>query len=271
MPHRAWTDQEIEDLARRNADHAETRLAKWLGADPDDHEVEWIPSRWSSRVDIGVLPGALQRAGRIRRRDLFDLADRVMTDAGNRAVEALLIAVVAWGSGNGCRHGGIPDGDPRGPWRTQQALSVPGRPEAIARIRCAVEMTRRDGGWASYAALSRRNAGKLAAMGESYFTKLIYASGHHRTATPRPLPLILDTNVRKALVRERGILKHEEWCLHFTPQAYRQYLLIAQTWAGLWGVPTASSTRSSSSVSACNYRPRSATSTRSPCAPKPPI
>ena len=47
-------------------------------------------------------------------------------------------------------------------------------------------------------------------MGESFFTKLIYASGHHRTATPRPLPLILDTNVRKALVRGRGILKDEE-------------------------------------------------------------
>lgn len=70
-------------------------------------------------------------------------------------------------------------------------------------------------------------------MGESFFTKQIYASGHHRTAAPRPLPLILDTNVRKALIRNRGILKHEGWSLRFTPQAYRQYLLIAHTWAEL--------------------------------------
>ena len=235
MSRRAWTDQEIENLARRNADHAATRLREWLGADPDDHAVEWIPSRWSSRVDISVLPDPLQREGRIRRRDLFDLADQVITDAGDRAVEALLIGVVAWGSGNGRRHGGIPDGDPRGPWRARQALSVPTRADAIARIRRAVNMTRRDGGWASYAALSRHDVAKLAAMGESFFTKLIYASGHHRTATPRPLPLILDTNVRKALVRDKGILKDEEWSLHFTSQAYRQYLLIAHTWADLWG------------------------------------
>ena len=41
--------------------------------------------------------------------------------------------------------------------------------------------------------------------------------------------------MRKALVRDKGILKDEEWSLHFTPQAYRQYLLIAHTWADLWG------------------------------------
>jgi hypothetical protein len=235
MSRRAWTDQEIKDLACRNADHAETVLGEWLSGDPDHHEVEWIPSRWSSRVDISVLPERPQREGSIRRRDLFDLADRVMADADDRAAEALLIGVVAWGSGKGLRRAGVADGDPRGPWRAQQALSVPTRAGAIARIRRAVEVTRRDGGWASYAALSHREVGKLAAMGESFFTKLIYASGHHRTAAPRPLPLILDTNVRKALVRNRGILKCEEWRLNFTPQAYRQYLLIAHTWAELWG------------------------------------
>jgi Putative DNA-binding domain len=195
MSRQAWTDQEIKDLARRNADHAETMLGEWLSVDPDNHEVEWIPGRWSNRVDISVLPEPLQREGRIRRRYIFDLADRVEADAGDRPVEALLIGVVAWGSGNGYRHAGVPDGDPRGPWRAQQALSVPTRADAIARIRRAVEITRRDGGWASYAALARREVGKLAAMGESFFTKLIYASGHHRTATPRPLPLIVDTNV----------------------------------------------------------------------------
>jgi hypothetical protein len=40
MSRRAWTDQEIKNLARRTADHAETRLGQWLGADPDDQEVE---------------------------------------------------------------------------------------------------------------------------------------------------------------------------------------------------------------------------------------
>jgi hypothetical protein len=90
---------------------------------------------------------------------------------------------------------------------------------------------------------------KLAAMDESFFTKLIYASGYRGTATPRPLPLILDTNVRKALVRDGGILKHEKWSLHFYPQSYRRYLLIAQTWADLWATRS-DSVEYSQSVSA---------------------
>jgi hypothetical protein len=71
-------------------------------------------------------------------------------------------------------------------------------------------------------------------MGESFFTKLIYALGHRAPTIPYLPPLILDTNVRKALVRKGGILEHDEWTLYRTPAAYRQYLLIAQTWASLW-------------------------------------
>jgi hypothetical protein len=183
---RSWTDQEIEDLARRNADSAKAVLGEWLGVDPDDHTVEWIPARWRNWVDITVLPDGLCRDGRIRRRDLFDLADDVATGAGDRAAEALIIGVVAWGSGNGLRRLGITDGDPRGPWRAQRALSVPTRSAAAARIRHAVNTTRRDGGRAGYAALSRQGPAHLAAMGESFFTKLIYASGHRDPATPRP-------------------------------------------------------------------------------------
>lgn len=234
MSFKAWTDREIEDLARRNAGDAEARLRKWLIADPGEHTAEWIPGRWRDRVDVGLLPEPLRRDGMIRRGDLFDLAERVTDEADDQAAEAMLIGIVAWGSGNGTRRAGIQDGDPRGPWRAERALSVPTRADAVARIRCVVSMTRRDGGWASYAALSRKGPAQLAAMGESFFTKLIYASGYQAAATPRPLPLILDTNVRKALVRDGGILKHEKWSLHFTPQSYRQYLLIAQTWADLW-------------------------------------
>lgn len=235
MSCRPWTDQEIEDLARGNADNAKAVLGEWLGVDPDDHAVRWIPARWKKWVDITVLPDRLRRDGTIRRRDLFDLADDVAAGAGDRAAEALLIGVVAWGSGSGLRRRGIPDGDPRGPWRAQRALSVPTRSAAAGRIRHAVNATRRDGARVGYAALSQQGPAHLAAMGESFFTKLIYASGHRNTATPRPRPLILDANVRKALVRDGGILYREEWWLHFTPQAYRQYLLIAQTWARLWG------------------------------------
>jgi hypothetical protein len=230
-----WTDQEIKNLARRNAVSAKAMIGTWLSADPDDHEVQWIPTRWSDRVDIAVVPESL-REGRIRRRDLFNLADRVVADARDQAAEALLIGVAAWGSGRGIRSGGVLDGDPRGPWRAQEALSIPTRAEAIAKIRYAVRTTRQHGACASYAALSPGGPAKLAAMDESFFTKLIYASGHHRTTTPRPLPLILDSNVRKALVRDKGILRHEEWILDYASEAYRQYLLIADTWANLWGV-----------------------------------
>lgn len=97
-----------------------------------------------------------------------------------------------------------------------------------------MEITRRDGGQAAYEALSQGGSAKLTAMGESFFTKLIYVSGHRAATTPRPLPLILDTNIRKALVRKGGILKDGRWTLYRTPDAYRQYLLIAQTWAKLW-------------------------------------
>jgi len=99
-----------------------------------------------------------------------------------------------------------------------------------------VEVARKDGGPVAYAALSYSGPAKLAAMGESFFTKLIYASGHRAPTTPRPLPLILDANVRKALVREGAILERGEWTLYRSPAAYRQYLLIAQTWADLWNV-----------------------------------
>ena len=142
MARTGWTDQEIEDLARSSADHARAMIGDWLRGDPNDHEVEWMPSRWRDRVDISRLPEQLRREGRIRCQDLFDLADRVTTGSGDHAAVALLIGVVAWGSGNGVRRGGPADGDPRGPWRAQQALSLPTSEEAISRIRRAVEVAR---------------------------------------------------------------------------------------------------------------------------------
>lgn len=110
-----WTDQEIEALARNSADRAKALIEDWVFTNPDEHEVEWIPSRWVGRLDISTLPQPLLREGRIKRRDLFDLADQVTEGSGDRAVAALLIAVLAWGSGNGARRSGISDGDPRGP------------------------------------------------------------------------------------------------------------------------------------------------------------
>lgn len=181
-----WTDAEIEDLSHGSADRARAMIGDWLRADPDEHEVEWVPSRWSSRVDISTLPEQLRREGRIRRRDLFDLAGQVTAGSGDRTVVALLIGVVAWGSGKGIRRAGGSDGDPRGPWRAQQALSLPTSDEAIMRIRRAVEASRRYGGQTAYAALSLGGAAKLSAMGESFFTKLIYVSAHRALTTPRP-------------------------------------------------------------------------------------
>ena len=231
-----WTDQEIQELARQSASRARAMIGNWLCGDSDEQEVQWIPDRWIGRVDIDTLPEQLPRRRRIRRRDLFDLAGQVTAGCGDPAVVALLIGVVAWGSGNGVRRAGMSDGDPRGPWRAQQALSLPSPAQAITRIRHAVEITRRDGAQAAYAVLSRGGPAKLAAMGESFFTKLIYVSGHRAPTTPRPLPLILDNNVRKALVRAGGILESDTWTLYRTPEAYRQYLLLAQTWAELWNM-----------------------------------
>jgi hypothetical protein len=231
-----WTDQEIEELARKSAGRARAMIGGWLCGDSDEQEVQWIPGRWIGRVDVSTLPEQLTRGGRIRRGDLFDLAGQVTAGCGDHAAVALLIGVVAWGSGNGVRRAGFSDGDPRGPWRAQQALSLPGPAEAIARIRDAVAVTRKDGGQAAYAVLARGGPAKLAAIGESFFTKLIYATGHRAPTTPRPLPLILDNNVRKALVRAGGILESDTWTLYRTPQAYQQYLVIVQTWADLWNV-----------------------------------
>jgi hypothetical protein len=65
-----WTDQEIEDLARSSAGRARAMIGNWLRGDCDDQEVEWMPSRWTGRVDISTLPEHLRREGRIQRRDL---------------------------------------------------------------------------------------------------------------------------------------------------------------------------------------------------------
>jgi hypothetical protein len=236
MARRHWTDQEIEALARESADCAVAMIGQRLRTGPDQQLIRWRPGIWGARVDISTLPDRLRDEGIIRRRDLFDLAGRAASSNSDRAVTALLIGVVAWGSGMGLRRAGVTDGDPRGPWRAQQALSQPSPAEAITRIRSALQITRRDGGSAAYSALCYGGPAKLAAMGESFFTKLIYACGYQSTATPLPRPLVLDTNVRKALVRHGGILRNEDWTLHHSPDAYRQYLLIAQTWAALWHV-----------------------------------
>ena len=66
-----------------------------------------------------------------------------------------------------------------------------GEKQAIARIRHAVAVTR-GRWWRGYAALSARGCAKLRQMGESYFTKLIYAAGYGCDAAPLPWPLILD-------------------------------------------------------------------------------
>lgn len=128
-----WTDQEIEELARKSASRARAMIGDWLCGDSDEQEVRWIPGRWIGRVDISTLPEQLPRGGRIRRRDLFDLAGQVTVGCGDHAVVALLIGVVAWGSGNGVRRVGFSDGDPRGPWRAQQALSLRGPAQAPSR------------------------------------------------------------------------------------------------------------------------------------------
>ncbi len=234
MP-REWPCDEIVALAWRKADAAYCRLSRWLNLDPDADGVEWLPEQWRSRVPIewltarlgGPCPGGRCR---IYRRDLFKLAADALT--GERDAVALLLGVVVWGAGRT---------DRRGPWKAAQALGMgsqhePGK-EAIARIRHAVGVTREEGGWAGYAALSARGPAKLRQMGESYFTKLTYAAGYGCDAVPLPWPLILDDNVRKALVRPGGILDDEDWTLYHSPVAYRQYLCIVGTWAQMWDTP----------------------------------
>jgi hypothetical protein len=233
-----WSCDEIVALARRNADAAFGRLSRWLNLDPDADGIEWLPQQWSRWVPIEWLTSRLCQPGpdgrwRIYRRDLFRLAaDGVTSEPDEQATVALLLGVVVWGAG--CS-------DTRGPWKAAQALAMgeslePGR-QAMARIRHAVQVTRNEGAWAGYAALSVRGPAHLRQMGESYFTKLSYAVGYGCHATPQPWPLILDNNVRKALVRSGGILHHEHWSLDRSPIAYRQYLCIAHTWAQMWNVP----------------------------------
>ena len=235
---REWQCDEIIPLARRKADAAYGRLSRWLNLDPDADGIEWLPEQWSSRVPIEWLTSRLSEpppGGRYRiyRRDLFRLAaDAVAGGQDDPAIVALLLGVVVWGAG--CS-------DRRGPWKAAQALGMgesrePGR-QAIARIRHAVDVTREEGGWAGYAALSAQGSAKLRQMGESYFTKLIYAAGYDCDATPLPWPLILDDNVRKALVRHGGIPDDEDWTLYYSPVAYRQYLCIVGIWAQMWDTP----------------------------------
>jgi len=237
MP-RGWPCDEMVSLARRKSDAAYGRLSRWLKLDPDADGIEWLPGQWGSRVPIERLTSRLggpvpSGQCRIYRRDLFRLAaDVVASGQDESAAVALLLGVVVWGAGHS---------DRRGPWKAAQALGMgesdePGK-QAIARIQHAVDVTRKEGGWAGYAALSARGPAKLRRMGESYFTKLIYAAGYGGDAVPQPWPLILDNNVRKALVRCGGILDDEHWTLHYSSAAYRQFLCIAGTWAQIWHTP----------------------------------
>lgn len=72
-----------------------------------------------------------------------------------------------------------------------------------------------------------KGSGHLPKLGESFFTKLLYAAGYGYGAGV--WPLMLDSRVRAAL-RTLG------FPINFTPQAYGQYLQYTHEWAAEWSV-----------------------------------
>jgi hypothetical protein len=126
---------------------------------------------------------------------------------------ALFLLAMAWGFG--------PTG--YGAHRTSEML---GQPDARANITTIVETTRSDGALGGWMVLM--NTHKVPGLNMAFGTKLLYCAGYSlREAAP---PLVLDANVRKALLdaapgllpEGRKLVRHDH---------YLAYLQLAEEWA----------------------------------------
>jgi hypothetical protein len=182
------TSRTNEDVARLYRETMAATTVDWIVS---EQPVPWRPDIWQRewRKDpvlphsevIGQLERELAEHGKIRRRFVFDLADRDVP---------LLIAAIAWGRGE----------DGRGPWHARKALSWREDPAAvIAEARTAMFT---GGIRAAYRAMFSGNKSRQPECSTAYVTKILHFMAYESDASPRPL--IYDSRVATALARIAG-------------------------------------------------------------------
>lgn len=194
------------------------------------------PGRWQALLDdAGLWPPELTECphgstGRkwpyVTRRVVFEVAKRATEPRG---AAQTYVAAAVWGSGTSplevARRG-------RALASSAAALTSGTVGERLAKA-VAVLLDPSGGPVAAYDALHGLGEFRVAGIGPSYGTKVLYFAGFDRVEGHLQ-PLILDKNVVAALNRLCAV----GWASTGWPTVqYRQYLDLAHRWADEWGTP----------------------------------
>jgi hypothetical protein len=187
-------------------------LLAYSRAELRDHRVPWWPTPFwqqafaNNQALADELVSEAAKHGGIRRAFVHGLAAGDPVD--------LFLATMAWGFGA------------RGPRFPAQQNMVLGAGAARGQLTAIISATQVQGAGAGWNALL--NANRAAGLDMSYGTKLLYFAGYC-SGTPRPWPLILDSRVRRSLVRlSPGVVPATGLVQQ---QHYVAYLEQAAAWA----------------------------------------
>jgi len=173
---------------------------------------------WQAALAPQWLPPAFRdpdrRSIRVRRRDVFALAEGAHTPVG--AVHTY-VAAAAWGSRSG-----------REVSRRLRAFT---EVDVVARKLAAVtRILAADGTADAFAALLHGER-RITHLGPAFGTKFLYFAGYRRVPSG-PQPLILDKNTGIAVQRLTG---HQCPYVQVSTGDYLNYLQVLHGWAKAWG------------------------------------
>lgn len=182
-----------------------------------DLPITSIARHWHSRWPQGLTKPALlahseevaDATMHFTRNELFDLGQNLKTDAD---VLNFYVAVCSWGSGNKARS-------------IARVVKPLHQPEAVSRIRSALETTIREGAVEGYSAFNNTNKSRVKHLGPAFFTKLMYFS-QGAPVGDSDHALILDKRVAQAL----GMDKTAGW----STATYEQFLKQARELRAEW-------------------------------------
>lgn len=156
-----------------------------------DHAISVRPDWWNAQKD---LPGGPIRATgangarKIRRADLFALAEGAVSDKSGTQAQSLLWHTLAWGTGLKHRN------------NKRRIKSVLQKSDGALLLRDAAVASREDPA-AAFRMLRSGRRNSFPWLGPNFFTKYLYFAGG---GTPDHPSLIVDQFLRAALGRETG-------------------------------------------------------------------